>query len=364
MFAGMAEGQAQSVKREIWGEMADGHAVERVTLENSRGLRASMMTYGATLLSIETPDREGRMANVTLSLASFADYEKGHPLLGSIVGRYANRIAGGGFRIDGVRYDLQTVNRRTGVHIHGGSTGFQKQLWTVQTGHDDEAAWATFSLNSANGHEGFPGSLEVQVTYRLDNGNALTLDYFAESDRPTHVNLTNHVYFNLGGGGSGDILEHRLQIDAQEILEFDGRKIPTGKTLAVQGTPFDFREPRAIGAAIADLDGGGYDHCYVINGGKTSVEAGVVASLLDPRSGRTMTVKTSKPGLQLYTANHLKAALKSPQGQPYGPHHGVCLETQFFPDSPNRSEFPSSLLRPGESYRHRTVFAFGLEGEK
>jgi len=350
----------RSVETEVWGMTASGEQVKRVTLTNAAGMRIQVMTYGATLLSVETPDRTGKATNVTLSLGSFAEYEAGHPLFGSIVGRYANRIDSGGFTIDGRRYELETVNAKTGVHIHGGATAFQKQLWEVRTEEDEDAVSVIFSLISADGHEGFPGRLEVEVTYRLGDDNSLTLDYAANTDKATHVNLTNHVYFNLAGAGSGDVLDQRLQLGASRRLVFDERKIPSGEVVPVAGTAFDFRDMRAIGDAIAEVDGGGYDHCFVLDGNSESGEPKFCAKVIDPKSGRTLEVTTTMPGVQLYTANHLKPKLISPGGRPYGPHHGFCLETQYFPDTPNQPDFPGSLLKPDRKYQHTTVFRFGV----
>ncbi len=351
---------SQSVETEVWGVTEAGEEVQRLTLTNADGMRVQMMTYGAILLSVETPDRAGKMANVTLSLGSFAEYEAGHPLFGSIVGRYANRIDTGGFTIEGQRFQLETVNAKTGVHIHGGATGFQNQLWKVRTQKAGDSISAIFSLVSADGHEGFPGRLEVEVAYRLANDNSLTLDYTAMTDKPTHVNLTNHVYFNLAGAGSGDVLDQRLRLGASRRLVFDERKIPTGELVSVAGTPFDFREMHAIGTAIAEVDGGGYDHCYVLDAERRDDGAIFCAEAIDPVSGRTLEVTTTMPGVQLYTANHLQPKLVSPEGKPYGPHHGFCLETQYFPNAPNQPNFPSSLLGPGHSYRHTTAFRFGV----
>ena len=362
MFSLFAVGkncQAQTVETEVWGKTKDAEEVERVTLTNKNGLRVQVMTYGATLLSIETPDSDGKMANITLSLGSFEEYEKGHPLFGSIVGRYANRIDTGGFTIDGERYDLETVNKKTGVHIHGGATGFQKQLWDVETEKGPDDAAAIFSLVSEDGHEGYPGRLQVEVRYTLYNNDQLMLLYSANTDKATHVNLTNHVYFNLGGAGSGDILDHQLSVNANEVLEFDERKIPTGKLLPVTGTPFDFTSSRKIGDALAEIEGG-LDHCYRLDPALVE-HPFVTVGLSDPVSGRSLNMRTTLPGVQVYTANHLKPSLKSPEGLPYGPHHGVCLETQFFPDTPNQPSFPSSLLRPDKHYFHSTTFHFTVK---
>ncbi|MCB1079196.1 MAG: galactose mutarotase, partial [Verrucomicrobiae bacterium] len=283
---------------------------------------------------------------------TFAEYEAGHPLFGSVVGRYANRISGGGFSIDGVRHDLKTVNPKTGVHIHGGKEGLASQLWEVKAYRLKPTAVAEFTHVSPAGHEGFPGRVEFKVIYRWTAGRILEIEYRATADQPTHVNLTNHAYFNLGGMASGDIRNHVLTLQSDRILEFDDRKIPTGGFLDVTGTPFDFRRPRTIGSRLAQVAGGGYDHCYVLTQPGQVADPTLFARLEDPKSGRVMEVLTTQPGVQLYTANYLKP--------PFLPHQGVCLETQHFPDSPNRPEFPSTLIRPGEEYREVTVFRFSV----
>ena len=240
-------GRAQEVKQEIFGRTADGQVVHRFTLSNGSGMEVQVMNWGATLLAIEVPDREGRSENVTLGLATFEEYEAGHPLLGSIVGRYANRIDGGGFEIDGKRFDLETVNAKTGVHIHGGRQGFAKQLWSGKVIEETDSVGVEFSHESPDGHEGFPGRVEVKVTYRLNPENELEIDYRGTTSRPTHLNLTNHAYFNLAGAGSGAVLDHRLTLESEGILAIDDRKIPTGEILPVAGTAFDFRSPTRIG---------------------------------------------------------------------------------------------------------------------
>jgi len=344
--------------------MPNGDQVYRHTLVNDRGLRVTVMSYGATLVSVEVPDREGRLENITLSLDTFDAYLKGHPLLGSTVGRYANRIDTGGFTLDGKRHDLKTVGKN-GVHIHGGREGVQKLNWKPESsGIGSDFAEAVFTHTSPDGHEGFPGQVELTATYRLTNDNELIIEYQATTTKPTHLNLANHAYWNLSGAGSGDVLHHQLTLNADQYLAIDQRKIPTGEYSGVAGTPFDFREPHTIGERIAQVEGGGYDHCFAINRkGKSNADLVLCARVTDPLSGRVMDVLTTQPGVQLYTANYLSPNLKSKHGA-YGKHHAICLETQHYPDSPNKPDFPSTLLRPGQVYKQTTVHRFDIMEDK
>lgn len=359
----MSATSAEGIQVDDFGTTASGETVQRYTLTNDDGMRVAVMSWGATLLEISVPDREGRLENITLHLADFAAYERGHPLFGSVVGRYANRIDGGGFVIDGVRHDLATVNAKTGVHIHGGAEGLARQIWRGRALRDENHIGVELTHRSPDGHEGYPGQVDLTVTYRLTSDNRLEIDYRARTDRPTHLNLTNHAYFNLSGAGSGEVRDHRLTLRSDRVLEIDERKIPTGIFLPVAGTPFDLRKPRPIGARLDEVDGGGYDHCYVIDHRerKSHGEPVWFARLEDPESGRVMEVATTQPGVQLYTGNYLKSSLTTPDGRAYGPHHGVCLETQHFPNSPNIPEFPSTLVLPGKDYRELTVFRFTVE---
>lgn len=347
-----------NVTKRDFGQTAEGETVSVFRLSNPQGWTAEIMTHGATLVTMEVPDKNGALANVNLRLDSWEDYAKGHPLLGSIVGRYANRIAGGKLVIDGTDYAFDDVGSN-GVHIHGGSEGLQKQLWdgTAKT-YPGEAATVIFKHVSSDGHGGYPGKLSVSVRYTLSE-NALILDYHATTDKPTHLNLTNHAYWNLGGAGSGDILDHELTLASTHFLEVDERKVPTGRLTPVAGGLMDFRKPRALEDTLNQVPGGGYDHCYVLNP-ETSGEPAFAAKVRDPDSGRVMEVLTTEPGVQLYTANYLSDQL-SWQGKPYGRHHAICLETQHYPDTPNHAEFPSTLLRPGEFYRQRTIHRFSVE---
>ena len=334
---------------ETWGNLSDGREVRLFTLTNQAGTRVQISNYGALLVSVETKDREGKLANITLSYDGLEEALAGG-VCGSVVGRFANRISDG-FTIDGTRYDLPSANPKTLVTIHGGKTGFQRQLWKTTAPQDKEATSVEFQLSSPDGHEGFPGTVNVSATYTLTESNELIIAYQGETDKPTHLNLTNHAYFNLAG--RGDVLKHELQMQASGVLELDDRKVPTGKILPVANTAFDFRNRKPIGRDIKSIETGGYDHCFKIipspNPGPHKF-----ARLVDPYSGRTMVVHTTKPGVQIYTANHFK-------GNPFPHWGGICFETQYYPDAPNQPGFDTSLLRPGEVYRHVTKFVFGVE---
>jgi aldose 1-epimerase len=317
------------------------------------------MDYGATLIGVETPDRAGKNANITLGFPTLTGYLQRHPYFGSTVGRYANRIAGGKFTLDGTSYTLATNNGPN--HLHGGRKGFDALRWTAEPVTGPELVGVKFSLTSPDGDEGYPGTLRASVTYTLSNGNELRIEYEARTDKLTVVNLTNHAYWNLAGAGSGDILKHELRIAADRYLPIDDTSIPTGELAAVKGTPLDFTEPHAIGERIAELKQEphktkGYDHCYVLRGqdGKLALAAHVK----EPTSGRVMEVYTTEPGVQLYCGNFLDG---SPSAGGYQQHEGFCLETQHYPDSPNKPRFPSTVLRPGQTYRSVTMHRFGTE---
>jgi len=349
-----ANGQNDGGKR--WGQLSDGRPVHLFTLRNQRGMTVKLSDYGALLVSIEVPDRHGQPGNVTLSYRSLAEAEKGG-VFGSIVGRFANRIGGGGFSIDGTRYDLPSVNPKSGVHIHGGKTGFQRQLWRGVSGTNSQGAFVRFKLHDPDGHEGYPGNLDVAVTYTVTPDNILRIHYEATTDQATHLSLTNHVYFNLAG--EGDIRQHRLRlINITEYLETNQNKIPTGKKRPIAATAFDFTTEKSVGRDIETIPGGGYDHCFVIE--KKDPDSTKMplpfAILTDPKSGRTLKISTTLPGVQIYTGNNLK-------GNPFPKWGGICFETQYFPDTPNHAGFPSSLLRPGQKYEQVTEFRFGVEGQ-
>ncbi len=346
-----------SVDSSVFGQIPDGQEVHLFTLTNKNGLEIKVMTYGATLISVKTPDRKGQVENITLYLDTFEDYLKGHPLFGSVVGRYANRIAGARFFLDAMEYAV-TPNAGKN-HIHGGPLGFQKIVWEAKTNQEDGRVSAVLSHTSPAGHEGYPGNLDVTVTYSLTDEDELIMRYTAKSDEPTHVNLTNHAYWNLSGAGSGNILDHVMHIHADHYLPSDKARIPTGEIKSVVGTPMDFREPHTIGSRIEEVEGENYDHCYVLNK-KEPNELSLCATVYDPQSGRMMEVYTTQPGVQFYTAKGLNARLQG-GGKPYGPYHGFCLETQHFPDSPNRSYFPTTILRPDEQYEETTVHKFSVK---
>ncbi len=348
-----ASGARAEVQRAAAFTTPQGEAVDVFTITNEHGLHARILTWGATLVEMWAPGRNGKMADVALGFDSMERYTQPHPFFGSIAGRYANRIALGRFTLEGKAYMLATNNGPN--HLHGGLRGFDKRVWKAEP-HGTNAV--RFTYTSADGEEGYPGKLDVAVTYTLSENNELRLDYEATTDRPTVLNLTNHTYWNLAA--TGDVLGHGLRLYASRYTAVDGGLIPTGEVRAVAGTPLDFTKAKLVGRDIAELkkDGqpGGYDHNYVIDVNTPGALA-PAAELYDPSSGRMMRVLTTEPGVQLYTANSLKdVAGKS--GQVYGQHGGLCLETQHFPDSPNHPDFPSTVLRPGETFKSQTIYAF------
>jgi len=334
------------------GQMPDGAKVDLYTLTNANGLEVKVLTYGAMITSVKVPDRHGNFASVTLYLDPVEDYLARRSVFGAIVGRYANRIAGAKFTLDGVEYAL-TPNAR-GNHIHGGRNGFHTIVWEAAPVRGPESVGVELRHTSPDGHEGYPGTLQVQVTYRLTHDDQLRMEYVAQTDKPTHVNLTNHAYWNLAGAGSGDVLDHVLMLNADRYLPADEEKIPLGSLASVKGGPMDFTVPKTIGSRIHQVENQNYDHCYVLNK-RPGEELSLAARVVEPRSGRVMEVYTTQPGVQLFTAARMK--LKSGRVS-YGPYGGFCLETQHFPDSPNRPHFPSTVLRPGETYRQVTIHKF------
>jgi aldose 1-epimerase len=351
-----------SVESAPFGTLPDGDPVERFTLRNSNGLEVVAITYGGIITSLRTPDRNREMADVVLGFDTVEPYLAGTPYFGSIIGRYGNRIAEGRFELDGASYPLATNDGSN--HLHGGDVGFDKVVWDAEPFENDSGVGVIFRRTSPDGEEGYPGNLDVQVTYTLTEQDELIFDYRAVTDRPTPVNLTQHSYFNLAGEGSGDILGHELQILASGYTPVDATLIPTGSVEPVEGTPFDFREPQAIGARIeADHEqiarGPGYDHNWVLDRQGDGLQ--LAARVVEPTTGRVMEVFTEEPGLQFYAGNFLDGSLVGKSGGAYGLRSGFCLETQHFPDSPNQSAFPSTTLRPGEEYRTRTVLRFGTD---
>ena len=351
-----AEKATPGVKREIFGKTKDGEPVEIFTLTNSHGLKARVMTWGATLVSMEVPDRDGKFADITLGFDSLDGYLGSHPFFGSIAGRYANRIAKGKFTLDGKDYTLAVNNGAN--HLHGGIKGFDKKNWSAEVNTGANAV--TFSLTSADGDEGYPGTLKVAVAYALTEKDELRIIYKATTDKPTVLNLTNHAYWNLAGAGESDVLGHELKLHASKFTPVDDGSIPTGKIEAVAGGAMDFTATKTIGQDFAKVGGtpGGYDHNFVIDRPATPGILEFAAELRDPKSGRVMDVHTMEPGVQLYTGNYLDGTITGKGGKVYKKNFGVCLETQHFPDSPNKPAFPSAVLRPGQPFLSMTVYAF------
>jgi aldose 1-epimerase len=341
---------------EHFGTTADGASVELYTLTNRNGLEARIATYGGTLQALRTPDRDGVFADVVLGFDTLAPYLGDHPYFGSLIGRYANRIRGGAFTLDGVQYRLPCNDGEN--HLHGGPRGFHTVVWQALA-CDGENASLALRYCSPDGEQGYPGQLDVEVRYTLTDANALVLDYSAGADAPTILNLTNHAYFNLAGAGT--IHDHVLTLAAERYLPVDSSLVPTGELRAVRGTPFDFTQPMPIGGRLTADDeqlrhASGYDHNWVLekNGGAETY----AAEVYDPSSGRRMSVHTTQPGVQIYSGNFLDGTMRGKNGVPYDKHAGFCLETQHFPDSPNQPAFPSTVLRPGEVYRERTQYCF------
>jgi aldose 1-epimerase len=344
-----------------FGRTQSGLAIDLYTLRNGAGLDASIMTYGGTLVSLSAPDRDGRAVDVVLGFDDLPPYLGSHPYFGCIVGRYANRIAGGTFSLGGVNYSLAQNDGPN--HLHGGILGFDRVVWNARPRITDSAAELELTYLSPDDEEGYPGNLNVKVVYALTAANELCLRYSAATDKTTIVNLTNHAYFNLRG--SGTVLRHALELPAERFLPVDQKLIPTGEMRLVKGTAFDFTKSAAIGAQIYDDNpqikiSGGYDHCWVLENHASGCR--LAARLSDPESGRVLTVSTTQPGVQLYTANFMDSNMRGKRGLVYEKHAGICLETQHFPDSPHHSEFPSTVLRPGEQYRETTIYRFDVAG--
>ena len=336
---------------------ASGQPVELFTLRNANGIDIKATNYGGIITSIVTPDRSGRPGDIVLGFDTLDAYLKDPPYFGAVVGRYGNRIAKGRFTLDGKTYTLAVNNGPN--HLHGGLKGFDKVVWSAAPLAGKIGV--VFSRRSPDGEEGYPGNLDVRITYELTERNELVIDYHATTDKATPVNVTQHSYFNLAG--AGDILGHQLMIEAERYTPVDSTLIPTGELAPVQGTPFDFRTPTAIGARIGQSDeqlknGGGYDHNWVLS--RKGPGRQVAARVTDPKSGRTLEVSTTEPGLQFYTGNFLDGTLTGKGGWVYQRRNAFCLETQHFPDSPNQPKFPSTILRPGASYDSQTMFRFGV----
>jgi aldose 1-epimerase len=347
--------------RAPFGRMPDGTAVDVFTLTNDHGVEIRAINYGCIIASIRIPDRNKQFDDIVLGHNTLEGYLTRSRFFGAVVGRYANRIAKGRFTLDGKTIELATNNGPN--HLHGGIRGFDKVVWTAEGFDHGGDAGVIFTYTSADGEEGYPGALDVHVTYTLTPGNELAIVYEAWTDKPTVINLTQHSYFNLGGDGSGEITGHELTIHAGRFTPVDATQIPTGEIAPVDGTPFDFRKATVIGARIdADHEqirrGKGYDHNWVINRKDSALTP--AARVVDLRSGRSLTVATTEPGMQFYSGNNLDGTLVGKTGRGYGRRSGLCLETQHFPDSPNHANFPSTVLRPGERFQSKTLFTFGV----
>jgi aldose 1-epimerase len=349
-------GGKMTIEKILFGETEKGQEVYVYTLTNTQGLKLRVMDYGATIVGCEVPDRNGQLENVVLCFDSLDGYLRRHPYFGSTVGRFCNRIAKGRFTLDGQEFTLATNNGPN--HLHGGIEAFDRKVWTAQEAQTKEGVGIRFAYTSKDGEEGYPGELSVQALYALQNDNTVKMEFTASTNKATPVNLTNHSYWNLAGEGRGKILGHLLELVADRYLPVGPGLIPTGELASVEGTPLDFRSSTSIGSRIEQLglDPIGYDHCYSLRSQDGSLA--FAARVKEPASGRVMEVYTSQPGIQLYTGNFLDGTEGSGG---YGQYEGFCLETQHYPDSPNQTTFPSTILRPGEVLRQTTVHKFYVE---
>jgi len=350
------------ITQQPFGILPDAQTADLYTLVNARGAQAQITNYGGILVALRVPDNAGAFADVVLGHNVLSGYLANRAYLGALIGRYANRIAAARFVLDGVEYRLAANDGPH--HLHGGARGFDKALWRATGSPGPQGPQLELRHVSANGDEGYPGTLEVAVTYTLTEESELRIDYEAHTDRTTVLNLSHHSYFNLRDGGASPILEHEIEINADRYTPIDAGLIPTGAIAAVHGTPFDFKRQRGIGARIDQnhdqlAAAGGYDHNFVLNG--KPGELRLAARVSEPRTGRTMAVYTTQPGLQFYTGNFLDSSITGKDGTVYRKRHGFCLETQHFPDSPNKPHFPSTRFEPGQRYLHTTVYRFGVK---
>jgi aldose 1-epimerase len=345
------------VQKSSFGKLSDGTEIEQYTLKNAKGTVAKVITYGAILTELWAPDKNGKNADVVLGFDNLKQYEGQHPFFGATVGRYANRIAKGKFTLDGKEYSLFINNGPNS--LHGGKVGFSRKVWKAELVKQAHGAAVRFTYLSKDGEENYPGNLNVSVTYALTDDNALEISYAAKTDKATVLNLTNHSYFNLSGAGSGTILDEIVWLDADRFTPVDDTLIPTGELKPVDGTPFDFRKPTAIGARNSQVPGtGGYDHNFVLNGQTGKLRR--IAQVDDPASGRSMEVLTTEPGVQMYVSLGLDGSIQGIGGA-YPKYGGLCLETQHFPDSPNKPNFPWTVLRPGQEFHSQTAYKFSAK---
>src|SRR5580692_1369413 len=352
-----------TITKSDFGKTPDGQSVELYTLRNSKGAEADIMTYGGAVQKLIMPDKDGKMADIVLGFDSLDGYTGTNcPYFGALIGRYGNRVGGGTFSLEGQTYTLPKNNN--GNSLHGGLKGFDKVVWTARPSVGAHGPQLAMAYLSQDGEEGFPGNLEVTAIHTLTEDNELKLEYAARTDKPTVVNLTHHSYFNLAGQGNGDILNHLVYINSDKTTPVDSGLIPTGAFADVTGTPFDFRTPTAIGARINDPNqqlqyGPGYDHNWVIN--KPLGQFGLMARVREPNSGRVLEVWSDEPGLQFYAGNFLDGSITGKDGKVYQRHYAFCMEPQHFPDSPNKPNFPSTELKPGQVYRNIIVYKFSAE---
>ena len=342
-----------------FGRTASGRLVEIYTLTNSKGAEARIMTYGGTIVSLKMPDRNGKLADIVLGFDNLAAYEKTRTFFGALIGRYGNRIAKGKFRLGGKDYQLVTNNGAN--HLHGGIDGYDRVVWTAKPIQGTDSVSLELTYLSLDGEEGYPGNLRIRVIYRLTDKNEVKIVYSATTDKETVVNLTHHSFFNLADGGASIILGHQLTLNADLFTPTDAGSIPTGQLRPVKGTPFDFTKATVIGARIDDPDeqlkfGQGYDHNFVLN--KNGSELSLAATVYEPKSGREMKLYTTEPGIQFYSGNFLDGSVKGKAGVSYSRRSGFCLEAQHFPDSPNEASFPTTVLKPGQTYAQTTIYSF------
>jgi aldose 1-epimerase len=348
---------ADDVIRTPFGKTKEGDAVDIFTLQNSKGMKVRLITFGATIQSIEVPDNKGKMADVIVGFDTLEGFLTEHPYFGGTIGRVCNRIGNAKFSLDGKEYSLAANN---GPHsLHGGKKGFDRKNWTAESFINTNDRGVRFTRTSPDGEEGYPGNVRLGVTFTLTNDNALRIEYDAITDKSTPINLTNHAYFNLAGSGNGTILDHQIMINATQQTATDETLIPTGKLAPVAGTPIDFTKYAKIGARIKEIKATpvGYDHNYVLEASSKDLKA-PAAVVREPNSGRVMEVYTTEPGLQFYTGNFLDGTIKGKKGAVYNQYNGFCLESQHYPDSVNKKEFPSTILKPGEKFSSTTTYKF------
>ena len=359
-----AEAGAEGITSESWGEV-EGEEVTLYTLTNANGMEVKVTNYGGIITSVVVPDRDGNMENVTLGFTTLDEYVEGHPYFGNITGRYANRIARGTFDIEGEKFYLALNNNNINA-LHGGVMGFDKYVWAAEEVSGEGEVGVKLSRVSPDMEEGYPGNLDVEVTYTLTDNDEIRIDYHATTDEPTHVNLTNHAYWNLAGEGSGTTEDHELTLMASNYTPVDSTLIPTGEIAPVAGTPLDFTTPHAIGERVRDgfeqlVLGSGYDHNFVLDRPSPDDTTLIVAArVVEPESGRTLEISTTEPGIQFYSGNFLVATEIGASGKMYRQGDGFALETQHFPDSPNQPDFPSTLLEPDAEFNSTTIYAFSV----